>query len=165
MSDSAPRRADAPRCTLPRPREHTQRGAPRPERAAIKECPGGSQERPGAQPAPASAGRARRGVACANARCADRSVKQMGDDPARLGPAHSSRCVRRPGGRRLARRGSLRKAAVSPREARLPFGSLAGNPGETHEWASQKASLRTTLQRSGDRAVVRRTRRSGSSWR
>ena len=79
--------------------------------------PGRLARAPGRAARPGFGRGARRGVACAYARCADRSVKQMGDDPARLGPAHSSRCVRRPGGRRLARRGSLRKAAVSPREA------------------------------------------------
>jgi hypothetical protein len=93
MRGSTPRRGEARRCSVQTERRRARRhGAPQSPAPSF-----GARER-----APASAGCARGGRTCADARCADVEGTE-GDDPGRLARRKT------PGGWRLAGRGSLRK--------------------------------------------------------
>ena len=134
MSDSAPRRGEARRYTrsaalgakgrVSTPaRCHGAIRAPRPD------------ERP-----PASAARcARRGGLCECAMRRRNTQSKRSDDPGR------SACrIERCGARRPAARATGQPAERTGAGFRAwfqAFGSLVGNPGETHEWATVKASV------------------------
>ena len=155
MSDSQPRRGEARRYTRKRgsgalaAKGRFQCRAPRSAKAAGR---------------PRSARRlrprgARRGRACANARCADVEPARTERRPRAHGAFFGT-----PGDRRRARRGSLRKAGLGAVLHRPVLSdrwlTTPGRPTSGPRW---KRVTRATRRAAGDRRSARRARRSGCS--